>query len=321
VDLAGGTLDIWPIGLLHAGARTVNVAIDLAATVELSERQAGYRLEQGSESVVVESVAELSARPEAALLGVIAAALDLPPVDIGVRSESPRGAGLGASSALAMAAIAAGEALLGRAPSAPEAASSLGRDLEACLMGLPTGKQDQLAALLGGALEIRHAPGGERVRRLDVDLERLGESLIVAYSGQTHFSAGNNWQVVKRRLDGDPEVVAAFEGIAAAAAELPARLESGDLAAVGRLMTAEWDHRRRLAPEVSTPVVEALIAAAIASGAWGAKVCGAGGGGCVAVLASPDRRAAVSGALAGAGARVLATRPVAAPLEVRSSDV
>ncbi len=183
-------------------------------------------------------------------------------------------------------------------------------------MSLPTGKQDHLAALWGGALEILHRPGGERVRRLDVDLEALGRSLVVAYSGETHFSAGNNWQVVRRRLDGDRQVIAAFDGIAEVAAALPAALEEGDLATVGSLMSLEWSHRCRLASEVSTPRVERLLRAAAAAGAWGGKVCGAGGGGCVAVLAPPDRKAAVAAALGGSGARLLETRPLARPLAV-----
>lgn len=316
VDLGGGTLDIWPVGLLHAGARTVNVAIDLAARVELTRRESGYRLTQVGRAVTARSAAELAALPEGALIGVIAVELGLPPVAIRIESGSPRGGGLGASSALAVAAIAAGEALLGLPASTPEAISSLGRDLEAQLMKLPTGTQDQLAALLGGVLEIRHTPGGETVRRLEVDLEQLGESLLVAYSGKTHFSAGNNWQVVKHRLEGDREVIAAFDGIAEAAAALPAALESGDLAAVGRLMSIEWSHRSRLAPEVSTPRVEELLSAADRAGAWGGKVCGAGGGGCVAVLTPPDLRTGVVRALTGAGARVLETRPVGEPLEV-----
>ncbi len=306
--------------MLHTGARTVNVAIDLAAVVELREREGGYLLRQGDETVEVASAAELAARPESALLGLIAVELGLPPAEMRVESGSPRGGGLGASSALAVAAIAAGETLLGRPVSPPEAISALTRDLEARLMELPTGKQDQLAALLGGVLEIRHAAGGAMTRRLDVDLERLGHSLVVAYSGMTHFSAGNNWQVVRRRLEGDPEVIAAFDGIAEAAAAMPAALEAGDLDSVGRLMSLEWSHRRRLAPEVTTPGIESLLSAAGTAGAWGAKVCGAGGGGCVAVLTPPDARPAVERALADAGATLLATRPTARSLEVTASD-
>ena len=121
------------------------------------------------------------------------------------------------------------------------------RDLEARLMSLPTGMQDRYPALLGGSLEILQSPGGERVRRLDVDLERLGDSLLVVYSGASHFSAGNNWQVVRRRLDGEAEVTELLQGIAAAAADLSPALESGDLPRVGELMSREWSFRRRLA--------------------------------------------------------------------------
>lgn len=319
VDLAGGTLDIWPLGLLHEGARTVNVAIDLAATVELSRRPSGYRLIQEGRTWTAGTAAELAGNPETALIGVIAVELGLPPAEIRIESGSPRGGGLGASSALAVATIAAAEALLDLPASSPEARSALGRDLEARLMGLPTGMQDHLAALLGGALEIRYKPGGESVRRLQVDLDALGDALVVAYSGMSHFSAGNNWQVIKRRLEGDADVVAALDGIAAAAAALPAALEAGDLAGAGSLMSAEWSHRRRLAPEVSTPLVEALLSAANRAGAWGGKVCGAGGGGCLALLAPTGSRADVSDALVEAGAKILDVRPVGRPLEVETA--
>ena len=141
---------------------------------------------------------------------------------------------------------------------------------------------------------------------------------MVAYTGRSHFSAGNNWKVVKARLDGEPEVVAAFEGIAAAARELPAALEAGALAEAGNLMSAEWSCRRRLAPEVSSRRVESLLAAGLAAGAWGGKVCGAGGGGCIALLAPAERRDEVRAALTDAGGEPLATPPRAEPLRLRT---
>ncbi len=321
VDLAGGTLDIWPLGLLHPGSRTVNVAIDIAVRVAMRRRRAGYRVVQGESRVATETAAELAERPEAALAGLVASALELPPVEIALESESPRGGGLGASSALTVAAIAAGDLLAGRPARSAEATSALARDLEARLMGLPTGRQDHFSALLGGALVIEHRPGGEAVRGLAVDLEALGAGLVVAFTGASHFSAGNNWQIVRRRLEGDPEVVDCFGRISEVAARVGERLEAGDHAAVGELMSEEWSHRRRLAPEVSTPAIEELLAAARAAGAWGGKACGAGGGGSIAVLAPPGRRSAVAESLAGAGARVLDCRPAAGPLRVeRRSD-
>ena len=165
VDLAGGTLDIWPLGLLHPGSRTVNVAIDVVVRVEIRGLGDRYVVRQGETVVEAPSAAELCARPEVALIGQILTALETPPAEVTIESESPRGGGLGASSALAVATIAAAEAWAGLPPSSPERRSLLARDLEARLMGLPTGQQDHFPALLGGALEIVHRPGGCRARR------------------------------------------------------------------------------------------------------------------------------------------------------------
>ena len=165
-------------------------------------------------------------------MGLVAEHFDLPPFEVELASASPRGAGLGASSALAVALIAAAERSLGAAASAVDAIVHLARDLEARLMGLPTGIQDHYPALLGGALEIRHQPGGEAVRRLAVDLEELGRCLLVAYSGGSHLSAANNFEVVARRLRGDRATVERLSSIADAAAAMAASLDAGDLAAV-----------------------------------------------------------------------------------------
>lgn len=317
VDLAGGTLDIWPLGLFHPGARTVNVALDLATTVRLARSgEHVYRVRQGESTVEVASLEGLAGRPETALVGVLASHFDLPPFDMTLASDSPRGGGLGASSAMTVALIAAAEEELGLPRSQPWQRAHLARDLEARLMGLPTGLQDHYPALLGGALEILARPGGEEVRRLRVDLEALGDHLLVVYSGQSHFSAGQNWQVVRRRLDGEPEVTGLFAGIAEVAAEIPAALEAGDFERVGVLMGKEWSYRRQLAAGVSTPVLEALLERACALGAWGGKACGAGGGGSLAMLCPPEAKAAIAAALREMGGEVLPARVTGEGLSV-----
>lgn len=309
VDLAGGTLDIWPLGLLHPGARTINLAVNLPVTAEVAPRARGYRVAQGGEVVDAAEPAGFAHHPGAALAGAVAEALELPPFEARLASASPRGGGLGASSALVVALIAAVEELFGRPRSAPERLAALGRDLEARMMGLPTGVQDHWAALLGGLLEISYQPGGERVRRLEADAEELGACLVLAFTGQSHFSAAQNWQVVRRRLDGEAEVASLLQGIAGAASELAEAIEAGDLAACGRLMELEWSCRRRLADGVSTPRIEELLAAARAAGSWGGKACGAGGGGSIAILCPPERRGAVEQSLTARGATLLDARP------------
>lgn len=320
VDFGGGTLDIWPLGLLHPGARTVNVAVDLAVTVEVRASMGGYLVRQGTSVTEAASAAELARNPETSLIGVIAEALALPPFEVSLTSDSPRGGGLGASSAMTVAFLTAAEVAFDRPRSKPERIAALARDLEARLMGLPTGLQDHYPALLGGALEILAEPGGEKVRSLDVDLQRLGESLLVVYSGQSHFSAGNNWQVVRRRLDGEAEVTGLFAGIAETTADLAPALEAGDFSRVGELMSREWSYRRQLAAGISTPVLEKLLRVAASNGAWGGKACGAGGGGSLAILCPPERKSSIAAALQLEGGEILPARPVGTPLAITKTE-
>jgi D-glycero-alpha-D-manno-heptose-7-phosphate kinase len=316
VDLGGGTLDIWPLGLFFAGAQTVNVALDVTVEVTMSPRTAGYRFVGEQGALEATTVEELAGSAESALPGVVAAALALPPVEITVRSASPRGGGLGASSAMTVALIAAGDRLVGHRARDAAATARLARDLEARLMRLPTGTQDHYPALLGGSLAVAFTPGGETVRRLAVDLEALAAHLLLVYTGQSHFSAATNWEIIRRCLEADPEAYRLLGGIAAVAAALPEPLERGDFAAVGRLVGDEWQLRRQLADGVTVPVVDRLLASAHSLGAWGGKACGAGGGGCVAILAPAERRAGIADALATAGFAVVPAAPTRAGLEV-----
>ncbi|MEO7793556.1 MAG: hypothetical protein ABIV06_02195 [Thermoanaerobaculia bacterium] len=316
-DFGGGTLDIWPLGLLHPGARTVNVALDLAVEVQLEPRRHGFVVRQDGEQLEASRMEELAAAPGGALVAAVAFAECLGPCAIDISSASPRGAGLGASSALAVALLAAAE--LQRDDALTRTAgerAAVARDIEARLMGLPTGLQDHYPAQLGGVLELAHAPGGERVTPLAVDLEALGEHLVIGFTGQSHFSAGANWLVVRRRLEADPFIVERLAEIAAVASRLPAALESSDWATVGELVGEEWASRRQLSGEISTPAIEALLAAAFEQGAWGGKACGAGGGGSVLVITPPSQRAAITAAWRDQGTQILPARPTARSLEI-----
>ena len=70
-------------------------------------------------------------------------------------------------------------------------------------------------------------------------------------------------------------------------------LERGDWREVGRQIADEWENRKGLAPGVTTPEIDAMLAAARDAGALGGKVCGAGGGGCLFCLGEPERIPAI----------------------------
>ena len=317
VDLAGGTLDIWPLGLAFPGARTVNVAIDVAVRLVLIASPDGkYRVRQAGDEIVAPTLPVLSSRDDSALIGVFAGALELPPFELDLASDSPRGGGLGGSSAIGVAFLALAEEVFDLPRSSAAERAHLARDLEAKLMGLPTGLQDHYPALLGGALEILHRPGGERVRRLAVDLDALSAHLLLVDTGASHFSAGQNWQVVRRCLERDVEVRSALGEIAEVAEAMAKALERNDFPTAGRLLRREWQARSRLAEGISTPKIEELLDRSAALGGWGGKACGAGAGGCVALLVPAERKAEIAAEMEQAGGRLVPARAAAGPLEL-----
>jgi D-glycero-alpha-D-manno-heptose-7-phosphate kinase len=118
-----------------------------------------------------------------------------------------------------------------------------------------------------------------------------------------------NWEVIRRRLDGDQDTTEALEAIAEAARECRAQILEGDEMGVGRAIAAEWTARKRLAPEVCPPELDSIVDAGLAAGASAIKACGAGGGGSILLWHPPEARISLSAALAAAGAsgRVVAT--------------
>ncbi len=307
IDLAGGTIDIWPLYLFHEGASTLNAAISLRAHVRLESRTDGR--------VALESVdtgrkcsasnwSELTDGGDLALLALLARQYRLRNATLTTRGESPAGAGIAGSSALTIAACGA----LARWSGARSEASDLlqvAMNVECQTIRVPTGVQDYRPALYGGVAAIELRVDGVGRIGLDVDLGELERRIVLAYTGAPRNSGTNNWEIVKRHLDGDREVFDCFERIRDTAVAMRTALERSDWDQVGRQIAKEWENRKRLAPGVTTPAIDALVARASAAGATAAKVCGAGGGGCLICYGPPAVHAAVSNALVAGGARVL----------------
>ncbi len=307
IDLAGGTLDIWPLYLSHPGAQTVNAAISLRAHVRLESKDAPG-LDLASEDLGVRaslaSGEALGAGGPLPLLARLARHYGADRLAITTRGESPAGAGIAGSSALAVALAGA----LARWVGASTAASDVlevAMNVECQTIRVPTGVQDYRPALYGGIAAIELSVSGVSRVALDVDPRELERRIVLAYTGAPRQSGTNNWEIFKRHIDGDPRVFDCFERIRDTAANLREALARGDWDRVGAEIAVEWDNRKRLAPGVSTPVIDDLIARAFAAGAAAAKVCGAGGGGCLFCYGPPARREAIAAALAAGGARVL----------------
>ncbi len=314
IDLAGGTLDIWPICLIEPDAVTVNLAIDRTARATARRRDDG-RFVIGSrdlgETQTFEGAAELRERAAYPLLREVALyAAPERGLELVTTSGVPAGSGLGGSSTLFVAALQAALLATGKRLS-NQAFLRTVIDLEARLIGVPTGSQDYVPAMHGGLSELRYPAGGTKRRAIRADLAAVARRLVLVYTGLPHDSATNNWEITQRYLGGDRDVRKHMGSIAAAARRLAAALRTGDFDAAGEAVAAEWAARKQLAPGVTTPAIERLGEVAHEAGATAHKVCGAGGGGCVFFWCAHGRKAAVTRAVAAAGADVLRFRPAA----------
>ncbi len=302
VDLAGGTLDLWPLHVLHPGSVTVNLAIALRARCRVRRGASGFRVtvpDLGYERRVGQA-GELLSDPRAALAGALLEALGIgegEPHEIELASEVPFGSGLGGSSAMTVA-MAAALAASVEMPFEGPGRVDLVRDVETRVLGKPAGVQDYYPPLTGGLHRLLFEPGRVVVQRRDADARSWLRHLTLFDTGIAHSSGMNNWEIFRARLEGDRRVAEALDGVRAAARSMAEAAEREDFEAMGRALAAEWDARRRLAPVVSSPAIERAIDAAAAAGAWGGKACGAGGGGSVVILSPPERSPAVREALA-----------------------
>ncbi len=306
IDLAGGTIDIWPLYLFHAGAQTLNAAISLRARAWI-EARADDRIGLSAEDIDKQETLTFDQLPHDTtlpLLSKLVHRFGVRGIRLTTRAESPAGAGIAGSSALNVAVCGALAAHTGQ-DIAGEALLDIAKDVEAQVIHVPTGLQDYRPAYYGGIAAIELDAGQPRRVALDVDAEELEDRIVLCYTGEPRNSGTNNWEITKRHIDGDPHIYDCFERIRDTAAAMREALTRGDWSAMAVALASEWDNRKRLAPGVTTPAIDALIARARAVGATAAKVCGAGGGGCLFCLAEPKDVPAVRDVLASGGARVL----------------
>jgi len=303
VDLAGGTIDIWPLYLFHPGAMTVNFALSLLASVRIETRNdQRIILESRDRGVGFETTVErIDDLAHDARLELVSKMVHFFRPDQGfhliANSEAPAGAGISGSSALAIALIGALNRLVGERYDRRKFIT-LAANIETTVIKVPAGFQDYYPAFYGSASCIHFRADGIEREPIDVDLTEIERRFVICYTGEPRHSGINNWDSFKRHIDGDAELFEIFERIREAATKMRGALLAGDWADVANIMREAYPNRKRLAPGITTPQMDMLVTKALANGAEAAKVCGAGGGGCIAFLCTEGRKPDVERALA-----------------------
>ncbi len=314
-------MDIWPLYLFHPGAVTVNFAVSILTRCRITPlpgKTIRFRsLDTGREEEFSSLEQLRSARKYQHTLAAQLTCFFGPRAgfDMETNSESPAGAGISGSSAMMIASTAALARFTGRKLE-PEQIRVIAQNVEAQVIRVPTGCQDYYPALYGGVSAIHLDPDGIHHEAVRVAAEELDRRFVLAYTGAPRQSGINNWKVFQAHIGGDRRVFRNFERIAAIAQAMHRALAQADWPEVARLLREEWKLRKTNASRITTPLIERLVTVARRNGAQAAKVCGAGGGGCLVFLCEPEARDRVAAAIAGHGGQVLAARVARAGLSV-----
>ena len=313
IDLAGGTLDLHPLYLFFDDPLTVNASVDLRSRAVVTPLD-GTKVRVNSEDLGIAIEADSPEKLPMGQLGLLVRAVRFyaPQGGLELRtfSAAPKGSGLGASSSLLMSISMALGKFSGRNDSIEEIIH-WGGALEAQNLRIPTGLQDYYGACLGGINGLRFGVRGTDISSLHPSenfARQLQEATIISFTGISHFSGTNNWNMLKRFIDREGDCVERMLAIESTAHDMWEALVDEDLQAVAKALGTEWKHRCGLAAGVTTQSIEAMMLAAKRAGALASKLCGAGGGGCMVTLAEPERRQEVIEALRGAGAQILESR-------------
>lgn len=309
-DLAGGTIDLWPLYLFHPGALTLNVALNIQTSCRITPlkgkgihlRSLDTRKEESFASLDDLRAARRFRLPLAARL--LQFFVPKEGLLIETNSESPAGAGISGSSALMIATTAALARFTGRNLTL-EQMRVIAQNVEAQIIEVPTGCQDYYPALYGGVSAIHLDADGIHREAVPVAPEEIESRFVLAYTGVPRKSGINNWEVFKTHIDGDRRVFRNFEKISHIARSMHKALLNHNWDEIAQLLRDEWKLRRTNAPGITTPLIDKLIAVAAKHGGKAAKVCGAGGGGCVIFLVEEGAGSRVANAIGENGGHVL----------------
>ncbi|HLG68986.1 MAG TPA: GHMP kinase [Chloroflexota bacterium] len=223
-----------------------------------------------------------------------------------LHSDAPPGSGLGSSSALVVALVAA----LGSYQDVSLSRHELARlawEVERLDMAIEGGLQDQYASAFGGFNLLTFTAEGVGVEPLDLRPEVMNElayRLILVYTGKTRMSGSIIAQQVEGYRAEAPEVLAALDEMKQITLQMKEMLVHGRLDEFGDLLDSAWQSKQRLASGISTPEIDELYAAARKAGALGGKITGAGGGGHLLLFCQFDKRHRIRDAVERTGASV-----------------
>ena len=219
--------------------------------------------------------------------------------DMFLHCDAPPGSGLGSSSTVIVSIIGAMAEWLNE-PLSPYEIANLAYVLERKELGLAGGKQDQYASVFGGFnfMEFRGRDTIVTPLRVKTDiLNELHYQLLLGNTGKTRDSANIIQSQTAGYLNRDEQVVEALDRTKHLAREMKDALLCGEIRRIGELLNESWESKKKFTSEISNERIDLIYNTALANGAIGGKISGAGGGGFMFFICEYDRKHIVANEL------------------------
>lgn len=289
ISLFGGGTD-YPAWWRRHGGSVLGMAIDKYCYIQLTSLPSaadGYRIAYARE----EHVWSIGAIRHPAVRAVYAEEAVGPGLDMVHRSDLPARSGLGSSSSFVVGLVHALRARSGQHPGQDWLAREAIR-IEQDVIRENVGCQDQIWAAHGGLNHIRFLPSGAiEVTPLSLGASRRAElcaSILLVSTGLSRIAsdiAGRQIENIARRTAQLHEMAGLVDEAAGWLAD-----ERRPAHCLGELLHHSWMLKRQLAAGISNPTIDAIYEEALAAGASGGKLLGAGNGGFLAFFINPGRR-------------------------------
>ena len=223
--------------------------------------------------------------------------------NIDIHSDVPAGSGLGGSSTMIVAMIAAVAEWIGKDLTNYEMAD-LAYRLEREVIGLKGGKQDQYAAVFGG-FNLLDVKKKVIVNPVNIDKDVINElqcRSVMCFTGMSRESAKIIDSQIKTYNSG--QNIDALNESKRLAKEMSKEVQKGDIDSAGELLHQSWEYKKKFSSSISNRSIDSLYSRAMTKGAIGGKVSGAGGGGFMYFICKYDRKPDVAQELKKRGAEV-----------------
>ncbi len=302
LGLAGGGTDVSPFCDLHGGA-VLNATIDMHAycTIEATdEQQVTFEAADRDEYEAFSAVERLPLDDglilhKAVYNRIVRQFNRGEPLSFRMTtySDAVPGSGLGSSSTLVVAMIKAFTEWL-NLPLGDYDIAQLAYQIERIDAGLSGGRQDQYAATFGGVNFIEFYPDERvivnplRVKRWVIN--ELENSFVLFYTGSSRESAKIIDEQIKNTNQKNKRSVDAMLELKADAVIMKESLLKGDFLTFATYLGKSWEAKKKMADAISNPTIDAIYQIALAAGAYGGKVSGAGGGGFMMFMCNPAQR-------------------------------